>query len=181
MGSMLTRAIDEAGFSETRRRILDRHPVSAAELERLRDADLLVVAALADLVRAQFRGDEVRLIANASTPRDPALCVFRADADDGAGATTGADVLRSIALTRLEIPTEQALAVSLDDLGVELAQTALVFGADVLFGDLGGKRTLPLIDGPDARRTELTGLIERSGRRVVFDAPARSADLEQRS
>jgi hypothetical protein len=51
----------------------------------------------------------------------------------------------------------------------------------VLFGDLGGKRTLPLIDGPDARRVELTGLIERSGRRVVFEGAARSADLEQRS
>jgi hypothetical protein len=181
MGSMLTRAIDEAGFSETRRRILDGQAVSTAELERLRQADLLVVAGLADLVREQFRGDEVRLIANTSTPRDPALCVFRGAADSGEGGTTGADVLRSIALTRLQIPTEQALAVSLDDLGVELAQTALVFGADVLFGDLGGKRTLPLIDGPDARRTELTGLIERSGRRVVFETAARGADLEQRS
>jgi hypothetical protein len=51
----------------------------------------------------------------------------------------------------------------------------------VLYGDLGGKRTLPLIDGPDARRTELTGLIERSGRKVVFEAVSRGSDLEQRS
>lgn len=180
MGSMLTRAIDEAGFSEARQRILAGQAVSAAELERLREADLLVVAGLADLAREQFRGDEVRLISQANAPRDPALCVFRAAGGGEAGAT-GADVLRNIALTRLEIATDQALAVSLDDLGVELAQTALVFGADVLFGDLGGKRTLPLIDGPDARRTELTGLIERSGRKVVFDALPRSADLEQRS
>jgi hypothetical protein len=178
---MLTRAIDEAGFSETRRRILEGQAVSPAELDRLRDADLLVVAGLADLVRAQFRGDEVRLIANANPSRDPALCVFRGAADSGEGPTTGADLLRNIALTRLQIPADQALAVSLDELGVELAQTALVFGADVLYGDLGGKRTLPLIDGPDARRTELTGLIERSGRKVVFEAVSRGSDLEQRS
>jgi len=181
MGSMLTRAIDEAGFSEARGRVLAGESLSPTELERLRGADLLVVGGLADLVRQQFRGDEVRLIASPS-PRDPALCVFAAAADDGEGTgTTGADVLRSIALTRLQIPADRALAVSLDELGVELAQTALVFGADVLFGDLGGKRTLPLIDGPDARRVELTGLIERSGRRVVFEGVARSADLEQRS
>jgi hypothetical protein len=178
---MLTRAIDEAGFSEASSRVLAGETLSTTELERLRGADLLVVAGLADLVRKQFRGDEVRLIAS-SSPRDPALCVFEAAADSGEGTgTTGADVLRSIALTRLQIPADRALAVSLDELGVELAQTALVFGADVLFGDLGGKRTLPLIDGPDARRAELTGLIERSGRRVVFEGVARSADLEQRS
>jgi 2-iminoacetate synthase ThiH len=180
MGTMLTRAIDEAGFAGVRDRVLAGEALSPSELERLRDADLLVVAGLADLVRKQFRGDDVRLIANAATPRDPALCVFAA-ATESAGDVTGADLLRKIALTRLRISSDQALAVSLDELGVELAQTALVFGADVLFGDLGGKRTLPLVDGPDARRTELTGLIERSGRRVVFEPIARSADLEQRS
>ena len=182
MGSMLTRAIDEAGFSDAKRRVLAGEALSPAELERLRGADLLVVAGLADLVRKQFRGDEVRLIASCR-PCEPAVCVFAAEADPGEGVgTTGADVLRSIALKRLQIPRDQALAVSLDELGVELAQTALVFGADVLFGDLGGKRTLPLVDGPDARRAELTGLIERSGRRVVFDNVARGAsDLEQRS
>jgi 2-iminoacetate synthase ThiH len=181
MGAMLTRAIDEAGFSEAKGRLLAGESLSASELERLRRADLLVVAGLADLVRKQFRGDEVRLIAS-SHPQATAVCVFAAEADNGeASGATGAEVLRNIALTRLQIPNEKGLAVSLDELGVELAQTALVFGADVLFGDLGGKRTLPLIDGPEARRTELTGLIERSGRKVVFEAVARGTDLEQRS
>ena len=181
MGTMLTRAIDEAGFSEARARVLAGEALPAAELERLRDADLLVVAGLADLARQRLRGDEVRLIAQ-TAPRDPALCIFEiAPGTDVAEGTTGAELLRDIALTRLRIPTAQALAVSLDELGVELAQTALVFGADTLFGDLGGKRTLPLIDGPDARRAELTGLIERSGRRVVFEAVARGRGLEQRS
>jgi len=163
MGSMLTRAIDEAGFSETGRRLLAGERLAPEEFERLRAADLLVVAGLADLKRKHFRGDKVRLIAS-ERPDDPALEVFDMAAQTTA---TGADLLREIALLRLRTPGEQALAVSLDELGVELAQTALVFGADVLFGDLGGKRTLPLIDGPEARSRELAGLIERSGREVL--------------
>ncbi|HKU44844.1 MAG TPA: hypothetical protein VJR89_42085 [Polyangiales bacterium] len=173
---MLTRAIDEAGFSELRQRLLAGEALGDSELERLRTADLLVVAGLADQVREHFRGDEVRLIAS-EHPEDPGLEVFDARAE----VATGADVLREIALLRLRTPGERALGVSLDALGVELAQTALVFGADVLFGDLAGKRTLPLIDGPDARRNELTGLIERSGRSVLFDAALRGSSVEQRS
>jgi hypothetical protein len=176
MGSMLTRVIDEAGFSETRERVLAGQALAPDELARLRDADLLVVAGLADLARQQARGDQVRLLATPK-PRDAALRVF-ALSD---GERTGADLLRDIALTRLQTPRDQSLAVSLDELGVELAQTALVFGADVLFGDLAGKRTLPLIDGPDARRTELTGLIERSGRKVVFEPTPRGSEMEERS
>ncbi|HKP59629.1 MAG TPA: hypothetical protein VJV78_23055 [Polyangiales bacterium] len=164
MGSMLTRAIDEAGFSETQRRVLAGERLAPEEFERLRAADLLVVAGLADLKRKQFRGDQVRLIGS-ERPEDPTLQVF--DPSVQQKAATGADLLREIALLRLRTPGEQALAVSFDELGVELAQTALVFGADVLFGDLGGKRTLPLIDGPEARRNELKGLIQRSGREVL--------------
>jgi hypothetical protein len=175
MGAMLTRAIDEAGFAQTQKRVLAGEALAAEELERLRLADLLVVAGLADLVRQAFRGDEVRVISG-RPPREPELHVFALPE----GAATGADVLRELALTRLRIPAGSALAVSLDELGVELAQTALVFGADVLFGDLAGKRTLPLIDGPEARRNELKGLIERSGRSVVFGPIARS-EMEQRS
>lgn len=177
MGAMLTRAIDEAGFAQTRERLLAGQALTTDELERLRGADLLVVAGLADLVRRKFRGDEVRVISG-SAPREPELHVFAAP--KGALNVTGADVLRELALTRLRIPAGHALGVSLDELGVELAQTALVFGADVLFGDLLGKRTLPLLDGPEARRVELRGLIERSGRSVVFGSSA-GAELEQRS
>ena len=176
MGSMLMRAIDEAGFSETRERVLAGHSLAPDEVARLRDADLLVVAGLADLARQKHRGDRVRLLATPK-PREASLRVFALTEAE----RTGADLLRDIALARLQTPSDQSLAVSLDELGVELAQTALVFGADVLFGDLAGKRTLPLIDGPDARRAELTGLIERSGRSVVFETTPRGSDLEGRS
>lgn len=175
MGAMLTRAIDEAGFARTREHLLAGESLAADELERLRRADLLVVAGLADLVRRKFRGDEVRVISG-SVPREPELHVFASPK----AAVTGAEVLRELALTRLRIPAGCALAVSFDELGVELAQTALVFGADVLFGDLLGKRTLPLLDGPEARRVELRGLIERSGRSAVF-GPSAGSELEQRS
>jgi hypothetical protein len=180
MGSMLLRAIDEAGFSAIRERALAGETLGADELERLRGADLLVVAGLADLVRKRFRGDEVRVVGSADL-RAAGLAVFAgaellspggAAAQGGTPALTGGELLREIALSRLRLPSGQGLAVSLDELGLELAQTALVFGADVLFGDLGGKRTLPLADGPDARRAELKGLIERAGRSVVFGLAA---------
>ena len=58
--------------------------------------------------------------------------------------------------------------MSFEQIGLGLAQVALAFGADVLIGDLRAQRTLPLLDGPVARRAELTGLVERTGRRVRF-------------
>ena len=61
-----------------------------------------------------------------------------------------------------------AIAVNVEQVGLQLAQVALAFGADALVGDLGGKRTLPLLDGPVARQKELTGLLERAGRSVRF-------------
>jgi hypothetical protein len=82
---------------------------------------------------------------------------------------TGAELLREIALLRLATPAVVSVAVSFDVLGLELAQTALLFGADVLLGDLGGKRTLPLLDGAVARKREIEGLVQRSGRQAVFE------------
>jgi len=171
MGSMLQRAIDEAGFSTIRERVLAGESLGSDELERLRGADLLVVAGLADLMRRRFRGDEVRVVGSADL-RDPGLAVFEPGTQGDTPGATGGELLREIALARLRLPGGQGLAVSLDELGLQLAQTALVFGADVVFGDLGGKRTLPLADGPDARRAELKGLIERGGRSVVFGLAA---------
>jgi hypothetical protein len=165
MGGVFARAIEAAGLSECRTRALAGSGLDQPEIERLRRADLLLVAALADQVRAQFRGDEVRIVAR-SRLNEPHLAVFDLSAaDDG---PTGADVLREIALLRLATPAKDSVAVSIDALGLELAQTALLFGADVLFGDLAGKRTLPLLEGPAARRRELQGLVERSGRRARF-------------
>ena len=165
MGRVLSKAIEAAGLSEVRARALAGTALTQTDIEQLRGTDLLLVAGLADEVRARFRGDDVRIVPKARV-REPKLAVFEA-VPEAAGAT-GADVLREVALLRLRTPGDTALAVSYDALGLELAQTALLFGADVLFGELLGKRTLPLLDGPSARRREIAGLVERSGRRPRF-------------
>jgi hypothetical protein len=165
MGRLLSKAIEAAGLGEYQARALSGTGMTLADIERLRSADLLLVAGLADLVRARFRGDEVRIVPK-SRVREPKLVVF--DTVPEQPGLTGAEVLREIALLRLRTPGDLAIAVSYDALGLELAQTALLFGADVLFGDLAGKRILPLLEGPSARRREITGLVERSGRRVRY-------------
>lgn len=165
MGRLLLRAVQAAGLSELAERALGGGGLRPSDLERLRGEDILLVAGLADLVRAKLRGDEVRIVTTGS-PRDASLYVV--DAALGQGEATGADFLREVALARLLSPKERSIAVSFDAAGLELAQTALLFGADTLFGELSGKRTLPLLDGPEARRAEILGLCERAGRRVRF-------------
>ncbi|HEY2735435.1 MAG TPA: hypothetical protein VGI70_15665 [Polyangiales bacterium] len=168
MGRVFSRAIEAAGLADCQARVRAGAGLSEAEIERLRSADLLLVAGLADEARAQFRGDEVRIVSR-ERERDK-LAIFAASAEQH--GPTGADMLREIALLRLATPSDVSVAVSFEALGLELAQTALLFGADVLLGDLAGKRTLPLLDGPVARRKELAGLIERSGRRARFEDSA---------
>lgn len=178
MGRVLMRAIHAAGLQELADRALAGGGLPANDIERLRKSDLLLVAGLADLVREKFRGDEVRIVTSGAA-RDPNVVLAELGTSERAGLT-GAELLVEVALIRLRTPADRSVAVSLDAVGLELAQTALVFGADVLFGDLGGKRLLPLLDGPQARKQELSGLITRAGRTPRFvEAGAESA--EQRS
>jgi 2-iminoacetate synthase ThiH len=179
MGRLLTRAVAQAGLSEIAARALEGRGLDAADIERLRAADVLVVAGLADAVRKKHRGDEVRVLSVEAARREPELCRLDLPAG-GAEGPTGQELLVQVALARLRTPCDKAIGFSFEQLGLELSQTALVFGADALFGDLGSKRTLPLLDGQAARRAELTGLIERSGRRVRFVEVA-SVSLESRS
>jgi 2-iminoacetate synthase ThiH len=168
MGRMMRAAIERAGLSDVAERALSGKGLDAKDLKRLRKADVLVLAGLADAVREKHRGHEVRVLTvdAASVASDLKLLELDAGRADGA---TGQELLIEIAVARLTTPAAQGIAVSFEQLGLELAQTALVFGADALVGDLGSRRTLPLLDGPLARRTELTGLIERTGRTARFD------------
>jgi hypothetical protein len=165
MGQVFSRAIAAAGLSECQARVLAGAGLPAAEIDQLRSADLLLVAGLADQARKQFCGDDVRIVTR-PVPGAKNVAIF--ETSTAAQGPTGADVLREIALLRLATPASSSVAVSFDALGLELAQTALLFGADVLFGDLASKRTLPLLDGPVARKREIAGLVERSGRHARF-------------
>lgn len=175
MGRILSRAIEAAGLGDCQAQVLAGAELSADQLARLERADLLVVAGLADVVRYHFHGDDVAI--GSRVPNDSVL-FERTTTEHGA---TGAELLRELALLRLRTPPRKRVAVSIDALGLELAQTALVFGADMLVGDLGGARILPLLEGVGARRIELEGLVARSGRRARFiEASVASApELEQ--
>lgn len=173
VGAMLRRALDRAGLGDVAERALTGAGLSTADLTRFRTADTLVLAGLADLVRARHRGDDVRVLVEDVARRTGAVLVgVRLE---GARGPTGEELLREVALARLATPASVAVAVGLDALGLELAQTALVFGADVLCGDARSARTLPLLDASD-RRAEITGLVERSGRHCIWgEEPARVA------
>ena len=179
MGRMLTAAIERAALSDVLERALTGKGLDAADLARLRSADVLVVAGIADAVRAKHRGDEVRVLSPETARRTPDFIKLDLDAGQAEGPT-GQDLLVQIAVARLSTPCTQGIAVSAEQIGLELAQTALMFGADGLIGDLvGSKRTLPLLDGREARKAELTGLIQRTGRTARF--VEQEITLEQRS
>lgn len=180
MGRLLIQAIERAGLSELAERALVGAGLAAGDLARLRRADLLVVAGLADELRRRHRGDEVRLLSAEAARREPDLVRPSLPALSAAGAT-GQELLLEVALARLAAPRDRGIAIGFEETGLELAQVALAFGAEALFGDLGSKRTLPLLDGEAARREELKGLIERAGRRVRVVEDARSSAVWSRS
>jgi len=195
MGTLVDIAIKEAGFSGIAQRALDGD-LTSEDHALLATADTLVLSAIADRVRAKFHGDVVRLVATRGVlPADvDALVVTDAERVNvnaaGAAAPTGEEVLRSIALSRLKTPGPRAVAVSWDHIGLQLAQTALLFGANVLFGGIGNPRqgsrgeaqkgVLPLADNPGIRRQEITGLVQRALREPQWFETAQ-AQLESRS
>ncbi len=177
MRPLVRRALERAGLLELGGRALAGAPLDAADLALLRTADVLAVAALADLVREQRQGDAVTLIDLGDAP-DTALeglAFARPDlgATDGA---TGLEALREVALVRLSTPAERAVAVSFDALGEGLAQAALTFGASVLVGTMTRRAGLPVHDRPAlpllddtatrTKKAELLGRVERAGRRA---------------
>ena len=160
------RAVERAGLGELAERALAGHGLADADLARVRAADTLVLGVLADAVRERHRGDEVRMWSEESARRERALVRLEL-ASAGAQGPTGEELLRELALVRLRAPGTQSIAVRFDALGLELAQAALVFGADAWWGDFGARRSLPTLDASE-RRAEIQGLVERAGRRVVW-------------
>ncbi|MEY4578060.1 MAG: hypothetical protein RL701_2763 [Pseudomonadota bacterium] len=172
---VLSRALETAGLADYQERVMAAVPLTHVELTQLRAVDLLLVAGLADARRARHHGDDVQLLSYAAA-RTAGVVVF--DQTPTAAGATGAELLRELALLRLATPAHMAVAVSIEGLGLELAQTALLFGADALVGDLGNARTLPLLDGVAARKRELEGLIVRSGRRAKFETTEPAATVQ---
>ena len=142
--------------------------------------DLLVLGALADQIRVAEVGDLVRIFADVAPDEGPTvLTVTRAATS---GADTGLGFLRAVALARITGPRGARVRVNWTDIGLELAQVALGFGASEMVGVIASKRGLPIADGTMSgmgkksdqvllttlKRRELAGFVRRSGRRPAF-------------
>jgi 2-iminoacetate synthase ThiH len=153
--------------------------LTTAQVERIRSSDLLVLGALADRVRAEEVGDEVRIYTDEVTP-DAASDVVVLPRT--AGETTGLELLREVAVARTTGPRGVCVRVDWTRCGLELAQIALGFGANELAGRIASKRGLPLAEGEKlgvgkksrleladvVKRRELEGFVRRAGRTPAF-------------
>jgi 2-iminoacetate synthase ThiH len=182
MSAIAEQAIRREGLGpilEARRaRDLDGVRALAAALET---ADLLAVGALADHVRADEAGDVVRVFANAR----PEASADSIEVHTTKGSeTAGIDFLRRVAIARITGPIGARVRVDWSEVGLELAQVALGFGASELLGPIATKRGLTIADDATKKvkgegmvslqrlkTDELAGLVRRSGRRVVIVGP----------
>jgi hypothetical protein len=121
-----------------------------AHAAALRTADLLVLGAIADAVRAFEIGDVARIHVGRL---DPAVTWVTADDE--------LELLRSVALAR--VLGERAAAVGVDwgKSGLELAQVALGFGASDLFGPITKKSGLVVLES-ETRKVKGKGLVSLS-------------------
>ena len=191
MSALVDRAIESAGLLEvlTARRA---GSLSAAHIEHLHQADLLALGALADRVRSDEVGAEVRIYTSSSPETGAAVVLLPWDGsspappgrgrNDGAAELTGLELLREVAVSRIAGPPAARVRVDWTRCGLELAQVALGFGANELIGVISTKRGLPIAPGDLAgvgkksrllpaqmvKRKELAGYVRRAGREPVF-------------
>jgi hypothetical protein len=184
VSALVDRALDAAGLTTV---LLARRAgrVGEVPVARLRDADLLALGALADRIRAEEVGDEVRIYLREPPDDDERVVVVPGEASDA----TGLELLRDVAIARVLGPRAARVRVDWARCGLELAQVALGFGADELIGRVASKRGLPLAEGEllgvgkrsallpaeVVKRNELAGFVVRAGRKpVIVDGPART-------
>jgi 2-iminoacetate synthase ThiH len=177
MSALVDRAVEGAGLApvlEARR----AGTLDQTHAARLREADLLALGALADRVRAEEVGDEVRIYTQPSDDDDARIVLLpHVDRE-----LTGLELLREVAIARVTGPRAARVRVDWTRCGLELAQVALGFGADELFGTIANKRGLPLAEGEllgvgkksrlepaeIVKRRELAGFVQRAGRTPRF-------------
>ncbi len=180
MSAFVDRAIESAGLGAVlrARRAGDLASVRR-ERERLAGVDLLALGALADLIRAEEVGDEVRLYTGGHRAEESEVIVVRPEEADG--VKFGLGVLRRTALARVTGPRAGRVRLDWAEVGLELSQVALGFGATELAGPLSNRRGLPIAEDARVRqkgaglvplqmvkRRELAALVERAGRRPIF-------------
>ena len=133
-------------------------------------ADLLVLGALADLVRGADVGDDVFVHENGG---DDVTWVCEASSD--------LEWLREVAVLRIALVKGARIGVDWGQCGLELAQVALGFGASDLRGPITNKRGLYISDDEmkkvkgegmirarELMRREIGLLVKYAGRKAVF-------------
>jgi hypothetical protein len=176
VSALVDRALEAAGLSDV---LAARRAGAAADslVDRLRRADLLALGALADRVRADEVGDEVRIYLGEPDDDERVVVLPRAGSD-----ATGLELLREVAIARVTGPRSARVRVDWTRCGLELAQVTLGFGADELVGHVANKRGLPLAEGEllgvgkksallpaqVVKRNELAGFVARAGRTPRF-------------
>jgi hypothetical protein len=177
VSGLVDRAIADAGLGpllEARR----RGPLTDADLSFLQGVDLLALGALADRVRAEELGPEVRIYTGPVAVEGSPFAVLPRPGRE----LTGLELLREVAVARVAGPPGARVRVDWTACGLELAQVALGFGASELFGHVANKRGLPFAEGELAgvgkksrlepalavKEREIAGLVRRAGRTPVF-------------
>lgn len=175
MSALVTSAIERGGLGEllAARRSGDFAALAhAAPL--LEACDLLLLGALADLIRREEVGDEVKIYANAE--------VDHGDASIFGARERGIVLLRRVAIARITGPARARVRVDWGSAGLEIAQVALGFGASELWGPVANKRGLEIaedatkkvkgkgrVSARAMKREEILGLVRRCRREPVLE------------
>jgi hypothetical protein len=178
MTALAGRAVEEAGLSAVLAERRSARGVDPVRLAQLRAADLLALGALADLVRVEEVGDEVRLYVPPPAHDETDVVTLPADGRE----LTGLELLREVAVARVTGPRSARVRVDWTRCGLELAQVALGFGANELSGRLSTKVGALIAEGDltgvgkksrlqlatVAKKRELAAFVRRAARAPVF-------------
>jgi hypothetical protein len=179
VSALVDRAIESAGLGD----VLQARrsgPLDEPAKTRLRAADLLALGALADRVRTEEVGAEVRIYTSERLDLDGVVALPVDDAE-----LTGLELLREVAVARVAGSPGARVRVDWTRTGLELAQVALGFGANELAGRMASKRGLPIAEGEllgvgkksrrelaqVVKRKELAAFVRRAGRMPLFIGP----------
>lgn len=171
----IERAIERAGLSRVlSARRAGRHDELRATMDEWKDADLLALGAVADLVRAEEIGDEVVIHAGHKGGEGRGVLWIEIAASD-------LDVLRAVAIARIASARGARIGVEWSRHGIELAQVALGFGASDWRGAVQRKSGLPILEDESKkvkgrgnvslasiRKAEIAALVKHAGRLPVF-------------
>lgn len=181
MTTFIEQAIERAGLSPVlaQRRSGDLEAVRAS-VASWGAADLLVVGAIADALRAEDVGDVVRIherAPHATATEDAAVTWV-----DAAAHASELEFLRAVAVARITADPGARIGVDWSTSGLELAQVALGFGACELRGPITRKSGLPIASGEQLKvkgrglvelrsikKQEIGALVTHAGRRPIFD------------